>query len=79
MGSSEKGRSSGLRFRPGWHRAVGWLLLALGIAIIALNDAMQLTSGVTLLPGGHSELYLLAGIAVASTSMWWFGWMDRAG
>ncbi|WP_454850193.1 hypothetical protein [Promicromonospora soli] len=78
MGSSEKGRNPALRIRPGWHRVVGWLSLAAGLAIIALNDTMQLASGITLLPGGHSELYLLAGIAVTGTSLWWFGWMDRA-
>lgn len=66
----------GFRFRPGWHRAVGWISLAAGIAIIAANDLMLLADA-TFLPGGHSELYLMAGIGVAATSLWWFGWMDR--
>lgn len=52
-------------------------MLGAGIAIIVLNDAMRLTSGVTILPGGHSELHLLLGVAVAGTSLWWFGWMGR--
>jgi hypothetical protein len=66
-----------IRFRPGWHKAFGVALLVLGILVAALNDVMMLQPGVTLLPGGHNELYLFAGVAVASYSAWWFGWFDR--
>ena len=31
----------------------------------------------TLLFGGHNELYLIAGVAGAAYATWWFGWFDR--
>ena len=65
-----------VRFRPGWHRTVGVLILILGLAVVILNDAM-LGNSITLLPGGHSELYLMLGVVVAGYSTWWFGWFDR--
>lgn len=64
--------------RPLWHRLVGWATLTLGVTVIVLNDLMRLAD-VRLLPGGHSELYLLAGLLIAGQSVWWFGWWDRAG
>lgn len=66
-----------IRERPGWHRTVGWLLLAVGVAVAVLNDAMLLGGVPVVLPGGHSELYLLFGIALAAFSTRWFGWFDR--
>ncbi len=66
-----------IRFRPGWHRAIGAALLLVGVALAALNDVMMLQPSLTLLPGGHSELYLFAGIGIAGYSTWWFGWFDR--
>jgi hypothetical protein len=41
------------------------------------NDVMLFGASTTLLPGGHNELYLVLGITVAGSSLWWFGWMDR--
>ena len=38
---------------------------------------MLMEDGVTLLPGGHSELYLFLGIAVAGSSTWFLGLFDR--
>lgn len=38
---------------------------------------MLMGEDVTLLPGGHSELYLLLGIAVAGSSTWFLGLFDR--
>lgn len=65
------------RLRPGWHRVTGWLGIVAGIAIAALNDLMLMGEDVTLLPGGHTELYLFLGIAVAGSSTWFLGVFDR--
>lgn len=65
------------RFRPGWHKLLGFALLFVGIALAAVNDAMLLQPSLTMLPGGHNELYLLAGVVIAGVSTWWFGWFDR--
>jgi len=65
------------RFRPTWHRVIGVVVLLLGVAVIALNEVMLLQRSETLLPGGHNELYLLLGVIVAGSSLWWFGWFDR--
>ena len=64
------------RIRPRWHRLAGWSGIALGIVIAALNDAM-LFADATLLPAGHSELYLFAAIAVGGGSSWFLGLFDR--
>lgn len=64
------------RLRPGWHKTVGALFVALGLAVVILNDAM-LGISFTLLPGGHSELYLVLGIVIAGYGTRWFGWFDR--
>ncbi len=63
-------------FRPTWHKVTGALLILLGLGIFVLNDAEWF--GVHLMPGGHNELYAVLGIALAASSMWWFGWFDRA-
>lgn len=65
------------RMRPRWHRFVGWIGVALGIVIAALNDLMLMGDDLTLLPGGHNELYLFLGIAVAGSSTWLLGLFDR--
>lgn len=65
------------RLRPAWHRVAGWLGVLVGVLIAVLNDAMVLVEDVTLLPGGHLELYLLIGIAVAGASSWFLGLFDR--
>lgn len=65
------------RLRPRWHRVAGWLGIVLGIVIAAANDLMLMGDDLTLLPGGHSELYLLLGIAVAGSSTWFLGLFDR--
>ncbi|NIZ92560.1 hypothetical protein [Kineococcus rubinsiae] len=64
------------RYRPAWHKRIGVAVLAVGLYTIFANDLMRLTRNVQLLPGGHSELYLLAGIVVTVGSLWWFGWFD---
>ena len=65
------------RLRPGWHRLAGWLGIVAGIVVAALNDLMLMGDDVTLLPGGHSELYLFLGIAIAGSSTWFLGLFDR--
>ena len=65
------------RLRPRWHRFAGWLGVAVGIVIAAVNDLMLMGDDLTLLPGGHNEGYLLLGIAVAGSSTWFLGLFDR--
>ena len=65
------------RVRPRWHRVAGWGGVLAGVVIAAVNDLMLMGEGVTLLPGGHSELYLLLGISVGSGATWFFGLFDR--
>lgn len=65
-----------VRFRPGWHKALGAGLVVIGAAVAVLNDVMLLQQ-VTLLPGGHNEFYLILGLCVVGYSTWWFGWFDR--
>ena len=65
-----------VRFRPDWHKTVGALILVAGIAVVVLNDVILLGASRALLPGGHSEFYLMLGIGIAGYSTWWFGWFD---
>lgn len=65
------------RLRPRWHRLAGWFGVILGIAIVAVNDLMLIAEDLALLPGGHNELYLLLGLAVAGSSTWFLGLFDR--
>lgn len=39
-----------VRLRPGWHKTIGALIVALGLAVVIMNDAM-LGISITLLPG----------------------------
>ena len=65
------------RVRPRWHRVAGWGGVLAGVVIAAVNDLILMGEGVTLLPGGHSELYLLLGISVGSGATWFLGLFDR--
>jgi len=49
--------------------------VASGVVIAVLNDVTRL--GPRLVPGGHSELYLLLAMAVAGYGGWWLGIFDR--
>lgn len=64
------------RLRPGWHRIVGWLGVAVGVLIAVLNDGMFFTE-THLLPFGHSEFYLMLALLVAGSSSWFLGLFDR--
>jgi hypothetical protein len=66
-----------IRFRPGWHKAIGAGVLVLGLVVIVLNDLKLLGAPRTVLPGGHNELYFVLGLIIAGYSTWWFGWFDR--
>lgn len=70
-------RAPAHRLRPRWHRVAGWPGVLLGVVIAASNDLMLLYEDVTLLPGGHSELYLFAGIGVSIAATWFLGLFDR--
>lgn len=66
-----------LRVRPRWHRWSGWLGVAAGVVVVSANDVMLMGENLALLPGGHSEAYLLVGVAVAASSSWFLGLFDR--
>lgn len=63
--------------RPLWHKKAGWIGVGLGLLVVVLNDAMLLGDDLLLLPFGHSELYLLLGLAVAGWSTRFLGLFDR--
>lgn len=63
------------RQRPTWHRAVGWLSITVGIAIVVVNYIDY--ADLRLLPGGHQEWYFFAGLLVAASGTWWLGFFDR--
>ena len=65
------------RFRPRWHRLAGWAGVAVGVAIFALNEGMRFGDNLTLLPFGHSPLYLILALGVAGSSTWFLGMFDR--
>lgn len=65
------------RLRPKWHRLAGWLGVLLGVGVIVANDAMLMAEDLTLLPGGHAELYLILGLFIAGGSTWFLGVFDR--
>lgn len=63
--------------RPRWHRIVGWIGVAAGLLTVALNDMMLMGDDLTLLPFGHSELYLMVGLLTAGLSTRFLGLFDR--
>ena len=65
-----------VRERPRWHRPVGWLLVAVGLIIAALNGLMFMGDDLTLLPGGFSLVYVVAGLPVAALGAWFLGLFD---
>lgn len=56
-------------------RVAGWVLVALGITVAALNYAMDVTD-VILLPTGHQELYFLLGLLLVIAGLWFTGLGD---
>lgn len=51
-------------------KVIGLAGVALAGVVLLLNLAMELDSGLRLLPGGHSELYFLGGLLVLFASCW---------
>ena len=43
----------------------------MGLGVFVLNDLAWFD--INLIPGGHSELWAVAGIGTGCTSTWWFG------
>ena len=70
-------RTPSFRVRPRWHRLAGWLGIVFGIGIAVANDAMLLGDKLTLLPGGHTELYLILGLGIGAAATWFLGLFDR--
>ena len=72
-----------VRLRPGWHKIVGGVILTtaamvliVGLTLVVLNEAL-LNNLIRLPSGGHSELYLMAGVIMAGYGTWWLGLFDR--
>lgn len=65
-----------VRERPRWHRPLGWLLIAAGLVIAALNGLMFMGDDLTLLPGGFSLVYVVTGLPVAGLGGWFLGLFD---
>ena len=63
------------RGRPAWHRLLGWAVVALALLVVVVND-LVLVGLPTPMPGGHSELYLFAGLAAAGGGAWLLGLFD---
>ena len=70
-------KKSDFRLRPGWHRVAGWVGIFLGVAVVTANDLMLVQEDLTLLPGGHTEVYLFVGIGIGGASTWFLGLFDR--
>lgn len=68
-------RRKTFRIRPTGHKVAGWSLVAVGVVVAVLNDVAFF--GPEPLPGGHSELYLVLGVAIAAYGTWWLGLFDR--
>jgi len=64
-----------VRFRPTSHKVLGWALVVVGIVLGVANDFARF--GPNLLPGGHSELYLVLAVGLAAYGGWWLGIFDR--
>lgn len=62
-------------FRPSRHRWFGVALILGGVLLAILNDAMLFMDS-TVLPFGHQELWLVAGMLVAASGTWFLGLFD---
>jgi hypothetical protein len=62
-------------FRPSRHRWIGAVLVVTGILIAVANDTMLFIDQV-LLPFGHQELWLMAGVLVAGFGTVFLGLFD---
>lgn len=59
-------------------KVIGLVGVALAGVVLLLNLVMELDASLRLLPGGHSELYFLAGLVVLFASCWVaFDWGNK--
>jgi hypothetical protein len=60
-------------FRPTWHKLVGGASIVVGIALFFTCEfnGFKIHNY-----GGH--IWYLVGLALAASSLWWFGAMDRS-
>jgi len=72
---ARSGKRPARRRRPLWHKPLGLAIVALAVVLIVVND-LVLVGLPSPLPGGHSELYFMSGIAVAATGAWLTGLFD---
>lgn len=63
-----------IRIRPDWHKPLGWLIVAFGVVVAVVNDLAVFE--INLMPGGHSELYLLLALIIAGGGAWFLGLFD---
>lgn len=64
------------RFRPEWHKPLGWVIVVLGVVIAVVNDLAFFD--IEVMPGGHNELYLILALLVAGGGTWFLGAFDRS-
>jgi hypothetical protein len=62
-----------LRFRPGWHKGIGAAAIVAGAVLFVV---CEFNVGGIHHYGGH--LWYIVGIALAGSSVWWFGAFDTA-
>lgn len=68
-------RKPSRRRRASWHKPLGLAVVVLGVLIVLVND-LALVGADTPLPGGHSELYLFAGVLIGGLGAWFTGLFD---
>lgn len=64
------------RFRPDWHRPVGWAIVVFAITVAVVNDLALFD--IRVMPGGHNELYLVLAVLIAGGGTWFLGLFDRS-
>lgn len=62
------------RIRPDWHKPLGWVIVVFGVVVAVVNDLAVFE--INLMPGGHSELYLLLALVIAGGGTWFLGLFD---
>ena len=64
------------RFRPEWHKPLGWAIVLVGVVIAVVNDLAVFD--IRIMPGGHNELYLVLAVLIAGAGTWFLGLFDRS-
>lgn len=75
MPVAKPGKKPGRRRRPSWHKPLGLAIVGVAMLLVVVND-LVLAGLSTPLPGGHSELYFMSGLAVAAFGAWLTGLFD---